>query len=112
MSDPDPAGGSGSATIATIAEEVGLSVATVSKVLNGRSDVAPQTRARVQASLDQHRYRRRPRRQSTGTGHLDLVFHELDSVWAMEIIRGVEAVTAAAGIDVLLSQLSGQHSPP
>ena len=51
MSDPDPAGGSGSATIATIAEEVGLSVATVSKALNGRKDVRPETRARVMAAI-------------------------------------------------------------
>ncbi|MBO0746124.1 MAG: LacI family DNA-binding transcriptional regulator, partial [Candidatus Dormibacteraeota bacterium] len=49
-------------TISTIAEEVGVSVATVSKVLNGRADVAAETRARVEASLDRHRYRRRRRR--------------------------------------------------
>lgn len=98
-------------TIATIAEDVGLSVATVSKVLNGRSDVAAATRARVQASLDRHGYRPRARRRSTKP-QLDLVFHELDSGWAMEIIRGVEAVTATAAIDIHLSQLDGRHSPP
>jgi DNA-binding LacI/PurR family transcriptional regulator len=101
-----------SATIAMIAGEVGVSVATVSKVLNGRADVAPDTRARVEACLKRHRYRRRSRRRSVGSGQIDLVFHELDSAWAMEIIRGVEAVTAATGIGVVLSQLSGQHRPP
>jgi DNA-binding LacI/PurR family transcriptional regulator len=100
------------ATIATIAEEVGVSVATVSKVLNGRADVAPDTRARVEASLERHRYRRRSRRRSVGTRQIDLVFHEFDSLWAMEIIRGVEAVTTRAGIDVVLSQLGGTHRPP
>ncbi|WP_218577385.1 LacI family DNA-binding transcriptional regulator [Phytohabitans rumicis] len=100
------------ATIATIADEVGVSVTTVSKVLNGRADVAPETRARVEASLERHRYRRRGKRQPTGSGQIDLVFHEFDSGWAMEIIRGVEAVAATAKIDVLLSQLGGQHRPP
>ncbi|MGC9665329.1 LacI family DNA-binding transcriptional regulator [Planosporangium sp. 12N6] len=99
-------------TIATIADEVGVSVTTVSKVLNGRSDVAPETRARVEASLERHRYRRRPKRQPTDTAHLDLVFHEFDSAWAMEIIRSVEAVTAAAKVGVVLSQLNGEHRPP
>jgi LacI family transcriptional regulator len=107
----DGADGRGSATIATIADEVGVSVTTVSKVLNGRSDVAPGTRARVEASLERHRYRRRPRRQPTRTQQLDLVFHELDTAWSIEIIRGVEAVSAAAQVDVVLSQLGGEHRP-
>ncbi|WP_117213217.1 LacI family DNA-binding transcriptional regulator [Allorhizocola rhizosphaerae] len=101
-----------SATIATIAHEVGVSVTTVSKVLNGRSDVAPGTRARIEESLERHRYRRRSKRPVTGKGQIDLVFHEFNSAWAMEIIRGVEAVSTAAKIDIVLSQLGGEHLPP
>ncbi|HEY3869989.1 MAG TPA: LacI family DNA-binding transcriptional regulator [Actinocrinis sp.] len=104
--------GSRSATIATIADEVGVSVTTVSKVLNGRADVAPETRARVEESLERHRYRRRSRKQQDGSGQIDLVFHEFDSAWAMEIIRGVESVASAAGLEVALSQLGGRHHPP
>jgi DNA-binding LacI/PurR family transcriptional regulator len=101
----------GPATIATIADEVGVSATTVSKVLNGRADVAPDTRARVEASLERNRYRRRGRRQSAGAEQIDLVFHEFDTAWAMEIIRGVESVTTPAKIDVVLSQLRGDHRP-
>ncbi|WP_049569934.1 LacI family DNA-binding transcriptional regulator [Nonomuraea sp. SBT364] len=101
-----------SATIATVADEVGVSVTTVSKVLNGHPDVAPGTRARVEASLARHQYQRRNKRQPSGSGQLDLVFHELDSAWAVEIIRGVEAVAATAKIEVVLSQLGGRHRPP
>lgn len=100
------------ATIATIADEVGVSMTTVSKVLNGHSDVAAATRARVEASLERHRYQRRAKRRSTGQDQIDLVFHELAAAWAMEIIRGVEAVTAAAKVDLVLSQLGGAHQPP
>jgi len=107
-----PDSSSPAATIAAVAEDVGVSVATVSKVLNGRADVAAQTRARVEESLERHRYRRRVRKKPAGVGQIDLVFHELDSAWAMEIIRGVEAVTAPAGVDVVLSQLGGTHHPP
>ncbi|MGW0808601.1 LacI family DNA-binding transcriptional regulator [Nonomuraea sp. NPDC002799] len=100
------------ATIATIADEVGVSAATVSKVLNGHPDVAPDTRARVEASLARHRYRRRTRRQPADTGQLHLVFHEWDSVWGLEIMRGVEAVAATSKIEIVLSQLGGAHRPP
>jgi LacI family transcriptional regulator len=44
------------ATLATVAASAGVSVATVSKVLNGRSDVAPATRALVQDLLEVHDY--------------------------------------------------------
>jgi DNA-binding LacI/PurR family transcriptional regulator len=98
------------ATIATIADEVGVSVATVSKVLNGRGDVAPDTRTRVEASLERHQYRRRIKRQPATTGNIELIFHELGS-WAMEIIRGVEAVTAPARVTMTLSHLDGKHRP-
>jgi LacI family transcriptional regulator len=111
MPKSHPIGGPGSATIATIADEVGVSVTTVSKVLNGRADVAADTRARVEASLQRNRYRRRSKRQPTGAGQIDLVFHEFNAAWSMEIIRGVEAVTATANVDVLLSQLKGNHRP-
>jgi DNA-binding LacI/PurR family transcriptional regulator len=104
--------GEGPATIATIADEVGVSVTTVSKVLNGRSDVAPETRARVEESLERHRYRRRGRRQPARAEQLDLVFHEFDTAWAIEIIKGVEAVAGAAKVGVMLSQLGGEHRPP
>jgi DNA-binding LacI/PurR family transcriptional regulator len=106
MTTPRPA-----ATIATVADEVGVSVTTVSKVLNGHPDVAPDTRARIEASLTKHKYRRRTKRQSAATGQIDLVFHELDSAWAIEIIRGVEAVAATAKIEIVLSQLGGRHRP-
>lgn len=96
-------------TIAFIAEEVGVSVTTVSKVLNGHADVAAATRERVEDSLRRHQYQRRTARRAAG--HIDLVFHELDSVWAMEILRGVSAVAGPDGIPVVVSHLDGRHRP-
>jgi LacI family transcriptional regulator len=40
----------GRVTLATVAASAGVSVATVSKVLNGRSDVSESTRARPTAT--------------------------------------------------------------
>ena len=47
----------GRTTLAIVAASAGVSVATVSRVLNGRADVGPATRARVEALLRQHRTR-------------------------------------------------------
>jgi DNA-binding LacI/PurR family transcriptional regulator len=112
MTSSEAARSQGHPTIATIADEVGVSVATVSKVLNSRADVAPETRARVEASLEAHGYRRRRPRQPAGPDHIRLVFHEFNSIWSMLIVAGVEATAAAAGVDVVLSQLGGRHHPP
>lgn len=104
--------GNGKVTIAAIAEQTGVSVPTVSKVLNGRPDVSPQTRARVEEALERAQYRRRRGTRASSTPLIDLVFHELDWAWSIEIIRGVEVAAAAAGASVVLSSLGGEHRPP
>ncbi|WP_219412368.1 LacI family DNA-binding transcriptional regulator [Pseudonocardia nigra] len=102
----------GTATISSIAAEIGVSVPTVSKVLNGRADVAPETRARIEEALTRHQYKRRNRGPATiGPPLIDLAFHELDSAWSIEIIRGVETAAAGDGVGVVLSELGGKHRP-
>ncbi|PKV82956.1 LacI family DNA-binding transcriptional regulator [Streptomyces sp. TLI_146] len=97
------------ATLAEIAREAGVSAPTVSKVLNGRSDVAPATRERVEELLRRHGYRRR--RGTQASPLLELVFHELESAWAMEVIRGVENVARDEGLSIVLSESSGRLTP-
>src|SRR6478735_5618594 len=99
------------ATIALIAAEAGVSIPTVSKVLNGRTDVAAVTRARVEEVIDRYQYRRRRGRAQTGPGLLDLVFHELDAGWSVQIIKGVESVAGRNRLGVVLSELGGAHRP-
>ncbi|MFD9604138.1 LacI family DNA-binding transcriptional regulator [Streptomyces sp. NPDC059970] len=100
----------GNATLAEIARAAEVSAPTVSKVLNGRADVAPATRTRVEELLLLHGYRRR--RGSTAQSQLiDLVFHELDSSWAMEVVRGVENVAREEGLSLVLSESAGRLTP-
>ncbi|MBO3751251.1 LacI family DNA-binding transcriptional regulator [Streptosporangiaceae bacterium NEAU-GS5] len=93
-------------TIAYIAASAGVSVPTVSKVINGRSGVAPDTRARVEAAVEQYGYRRPD--PAVRTDIMELVFRELESMWALEIIRGVERVAREHHVGVLLSEFDGQ----
>src|SRR5690606_36916981 len=97
-------------TLAELAEKAGVSLATASKVLNGRKDVAPATRQRVESLLEEHGYRRRPTGQSNSR-LLELLFHELESAWAMELIRGVEDIASEHGLAVVLSE-SGKGLDP
>src|SRR3954471_22722063 len=92
-------------TIAQVADAAGVSVPTVSKVVNGRSDVAADTRERVERMLREHGYRR-PTPQANAS-LLDVVFNELESPWAMEIIKGVEEVARENGLGVVLSAQEG-----
>ena len=60
MSAASRPGAPSRATMSEIAAAAGVSVPTVSKVVNGRSDVSPATRERVEELLRRHSYR--PRR--------------------------------------------------
>ncbi|MGW2467834.1 LacI family DNA-binding transcriptional regulator [Streptomyces bauhiniae] len=108
--EPSKTAAKRSATLAEIAREAGVSAPTVSKVLNGRADVAATTRTRVEELLRTHGYRRR-RAEVTRSPLIDLVFHELESAWAMEVIRGVENVARDAGLSVVLSESAGRLTP-
>ena len=90
----------GRPTLAVIAEAAGVSVATVSKVLNGREDVAPGTRALVQDLLQRHYYvGRGPTRHPT----VELIFHGPLGAYATEVLEGVLDASAQAGVAVVLS---------
>ncbi len=97
-------------TLAFIAEQAGVSVPTVSKVINGRSDVSPETRRRVEAAIREHGYQRSDR-SARATPILELIFHELDSEWALEIVRGVERVAGENHLAVVLSEMQGRRTP-
>ncbi|KJS62674.1 LacI family transcriptional regulator [Streptomyces rubellomurinus] len=98
------------ATLAEIAQEAGVSAPTVSKVLNGRADVAPATRERVEDLLHRYGYRRRRGNRQTSP-LLELVFHELESAWAVEVIRGVENAVRDEGLSIVLSESAERHGP-
>jgi LacI family transcriptional regulator len=82
-------------TMAAIAAAAEVSVPTVSKVLNGRGDVADETRTRVELVLGELGYARNYRRKTQPARIVDLLCHEL-SPWAAEIISGASAVALAA----------------
>jgi LacI family transcriptional regulator len=99
------------ATLANVAASAGVSVATVSKVLNGRHDVASATRALVQEHLHEHDYvarRVKPALPPT----LELFFHGQLNAYHTEVLQGVvEAATEARVAVVVSMRPRGQRSP-
>jgi DNA-binding LacI/PurR family transcriptional regulator len=102
--DPRGDAPAGPVTIAYIAESAGVSIPTVSKVLNGKKGVSSDTRARVETLINQYGYRKPPNRSNI----LELMFRELRSMWAVEIIRGVEGVARKNRVGVMVSEF-GLH---
>jgi LacI family transcriptional regulator len=97
-------------TIAEIALEAGVSIPTVSKVLNQRPDVAIETRQRVERIIMERGYVRNRAARALGGGQsglVDLVVSKsLDSEYFLEVIKGIEEILHQAGKSVVLSTLS------
>lgn len=98
------------ATLATVAASAGVSIATVSKVLNGRHDVASATRALVQEALAQQDYAvQAPRRAGVAAG--PTVEVEVDGelrAYSSEVVQGVIDAGAQAGVAVVVSTHVGR----
>jgi len=93
----------GGATQATVASAAGVSVATVSKVLNGHSDVAPETRARIKELLQQHNYVARGSGPADSTVRtFSMLFDAMENPNNLEIIRGATEYAVEAGVDVVV----------
>jgi len=92
-------------TLVDIAASAGVSVSTVSKVLNGGTDVAAGTRARIAGLLRQHGYQVASR---LGFGVVDLLIADLHSPWAEELLRGTLEAANEAGLSVIATTV---HSP-
>jgi LacI family transcriptional regulator len=88
-----------------VSAEAGVSMATVSKVLNGRSDVSPATRARVEQLLREHRYvPPSGRRFSPHTRSVALVFDDILSPYGCELLGGVVTAARDADLDVVVTR--------
>jgi DNA-binding LacI/PurR family transcriptional regulator len=110
MTSPGGSAQRGPLTIAQIAERAGVSVATVSKVLNGRSTVTSETRSLVENVVKEWGYRRQ-RRINAPAPMIELVFNVLGGEYAMGIIMGAERMARQHGLAVMVSGLEGRQAP-
>ncbi|HKU03743.1 MAG TPA: LacI family DNA-binding transcriptional regulator [Arthrobacter sp.] len=99
-------------TLASVALQAGVSTPTVSKVVNGREDVAPETRARILTALEQAGYQSPvQRRSATRTSTvIEVVVDVLTSAYTTEVLDGILHLAAAEDVEVLVS-VTGPSTP-
>lgn len=96
-------------TMKRIAGELGVSITTVSKVLNNREDIGHATRARVLAKVAELGYQPNAVARSLTlrrTHTLGVVIPDLMHSFFVEIVAGLESVARARGYGILLCSSS------
>lgn len=94
-----------SLTIKDVAESAGVSEATVSRVLNNNQNVAPKTRQKVKATIEQLGYT--PNLNARGlrsneTKLIGLIIPDIANSFFAEIMKGVENLANSHGYNVVL----------
>lgn len=98
-------------TIADVAKRAGVSTATVSRVINRASSVAPETEIRVRAAVAELNYRPQSAaqvlaRQKTKT--IGLLFPEISGDFFPPLLRGIEAEAREHGYALLVYATQGR----
>lgn len=96
-------------TLAHIAASAGVSVPTVSKVVNGRGDVAPDTRALIEELLRQHQYVPKSTRRALSTSTVELLIRGSFGGYVTAVIEGALRAGADTGTSVVVSILDEQR---
>jgi LacI family transcriptional regulator len=93
-------------TIAEIAAKAGVSIPTVSRVLNNKPDVAPATRERVELIIRQSgfvRNRSANALRKGSSGIVDIIIPDLSNAYSIEILCGVQEVIERTELRLALS---------
>ncbi len=99
-------------TIAHVAQRAGVSIATVSRVINQTAPVDAATSARVQAAMHELHYRPRASARSLATRRTDtlgLLLNRLNSDYFPPFLTGIEQAAREAGYNLLIATTGGQR---
>ena len=99
-------------TISDVAQKAGVSIATVSRVINGTTPVADETARRVQEAIQELAFIPRAAARvlaSRRTETLGLLLPEIGGAFFSPLLRGIEAEAQVAGFDLLIHATS--HIP-
>ena len=97
-------------TIREVADRAGVSIATVSRVLNGRGDVSDETRELVSRIIRENGYtaNRSARGLSAGrTGLAGVLVPLVYPAYFASILAGVAEALSAEGLQIVLSPTGG-----
>jgi len=92
--------------LTAIASEAGVSLATVSKVVHRRRDVAEVTRARIEKLLTDGGYVRVWETDAQRPRQLIAVFRDLSTAYTLEVARGIVDSAVDLGVDTIIGTTS------
>ena len=88
-------------TLKEVAERAGVSLATASKVMNGRADVRQSTRETVAQAAHDLGYQ--PKRRESDRRRSALIhFDTLTSPYSLQVLEGAEQAAHRAGVDLIV----------
>lgn len=93
-------------SITDVARHAGVSMGTVSNVLNNPAKVAPETRRRVEQAIEQLGFVRNAAARSLAAGRsatIGFVAADLSNSFFLDMARGAELAAEVAGMNVLLA---------
>lgn len=91
--------------ISDIAENIGVSTATISRVLNDKPNVSKETREKVKEAIKEFNYEYTPRRKSTGICNDDsviIIAGEIINPVTLEYIEGIRKILTPKMIRTLI----------
>jgi LacI family transcriptional regulator, galactose operon repressor len=101
------------ATVYTVAEHAGVSIATVSRTLAGSRKVSPATRQRVMQAIESLNFEPNPSARRLAymkTETIALVFPDISGPFYSTVIRGVEQESGRHNHNVLIYGTHGKES--
>ena len=106
VSLPDTPGYAGSVKLADVAKKAGVSVTTVSRVLNGDDNVKTSTRTRVQRVMEDLKYYPNLHARSLAGGRdktLGVIVSNLDNPFFLDVYRRLETMAHNSGYETIVS---------
>lgn len=94
-------------TLKDLAQELGVSISTISRALNDKYDINPATRAKIIAKAEELGYSPNPiaqKLQMKCTKNIGVVVPEFRNAFFADVINGIQEVTFPLGYQVLIMQ--------
>ncbi len=99
-------------TIIDVAKRAGVSIATVSRVLNASTPVVEETAQRVRTAVDELQFVPRTAARmlaSRKTNTIGLLFSEIRGAFFAHLLHGIESQLRAAGYELLIYSTQSDH---
>ncbi|MFN8381917.1 MAG: LacI family DNA-binding transcriptional regulator [Anaerolineales bacterium] len=101
-----------SPTISDVAEQAGVSIATVSRVLNGTTPVSSEITDRVLAVIEELKFVPRTAARtlaSRKTNTIGLILSEIGGAFFPHLLKGIESETHKSGYELLIHSTQAPH---